>query len=91
MKATVHSCEWKSRKHGFAVFDEYEVELSEETMLEELQKLVGGLIELVVMDDGTELIVNEEGIMLDLPLNKWALANNLILGGTVVKLHGKLP
>ena len=37
--------------------------------LERLQALVGGLIEFVAMPDGTELCVNEEGRVRDLPRN----------------------
>ena len=39
--------------------------------LEGMQKVVGGLIEMLTLDDyGTCLICNEEGKLLDLPLNR---------------------
>lgn len=40
--------------------------------LEELQGLVGGLIELMPLEDGGWLIINEEGKLQPLPYNKQA-------------------
>ncbi len=40
--------------------------------LPELQKLVGGYIELVRTVDGKEMIINEEGKLKDLPINNKA-------------------
>jgi hypothetical protein len=40
-----------------------------EFTLEELQVLVGGYIELVSTRDGLQMYVNEEGLVLDLPIN----------------------
>ncbi len=37
--------------------------------LEELQKYVGGLIEIVRTKDGKPMIINEEGKINDLPIN----------------------
>lgn len=42
--------------------------------LEELQKLVGGLIEIVRTKDGKPMIINEEGKINDLPVNQKATA-----------------
>ena len=38
--------------------------------LKTMQGLVGGHIELVRLDDGIDLFVNEEGLLLGLPLNR---------------------
>ena len=45
-----------------------------EPTLEELQKLVGGYIELKELNDDTQLILNEEGHILRLPTNKKAMS-----------------
>ena len=42
--------------------------------LEELQKYVGGLIEIVRTKDGKPMIINEEGKINDLPVNQKATA-----------------
>jgi len=42
--------------------------------LEELQAFVGGRIEFVTLDETRSLCVNEEGKLLDLPLNQLATA-----------------
>ena len=57
-----------------------------EPTLAELQGLVGGLIEVVYLEDGKQLIVNEEGVLLDLPLNQTAsmLAGQPIVGNAVI-------
>ena len=43
------------------------------TTLDALQLLVGGYIEMVNFTDGSALIVNEEGLLLDLPDNPAAI------------------
>jgi len=51
--------------------------------LEEMQGLVGGLIEFVMLDDGTTLIINEEGKLQGLPCNldaTWHVADRLFSG-----------
>lgn len=45
--------------------------LTKKTRLETLQKLVGGYIE-VININGKDLILNEEGIILELPMNPWS-------------------
>lgn len=40
--------------------------------LKEMQELVGGYIELVYLPEGKCLIINEEGLLLGLPLNQQA-------------------
>lgn len=42
--------------------------------LEEMQRMVGGIIEIVYFDDNTVMVVNEEGKLLGLPLNMDATA-----------------
>jgi len=42
--------------------------------LEELQGYVGGLIEIVPLTDGEIMVVNEEGLINDLPINPVATA-----------------
>ena len=54
--------------------------------LETLQSDVGGYIELVELDNGDQLIVNEEGLLLSLPFNQnaSALAGRRIVGNAVL-------
>ena len=61
--------------------------------LENLQELVGGWIEAVHLDDGLTLVVNEEGLIHNLPANQ-ALAETYVPGardgmifGNAVCLH----
>ena len=42
--------------------------------LEEMQRMVGGIIEIVYFDDNTVMVINEEGKLLGLPLNRDATA-----------------
>jgi hypothetical protein len=44
--------------------------------LDEMQAFVGGLIEPVYLEDGTTMLVNEEGLLMGLPMN--ALASALV-------------
>lgn len=44
------------------------VEISKPT-LEDLQKAVGGYIEAVTLPNGKVMVVNEEGLLNDLPIN----------------------
>ena len=57
-----------------------------EPTLEEMQKFVGGLIELVPLENGDQLIVNEEGLIHQLPHNESAslLAGQIIVGNAMV-------
>ena len=50
-----------------------------EHTLENLQKIVGGLIEYVELDYNTDLICNEEGKLLGLELNR-KLENDIVAG-----------
>jgi hypothetical protein len=58
--------------------------------LEEMQEFVGGLIELVYLKNGDHLIINEEGILLELSKNHEAseIAGQIILGNALI-LKGK--
>jgi len=55
--------------------------------LEDFQKAVGGYIEALNIGSGKYLVVNEEGLMMNLPLNKSATAiwrNGPIVGNAVI-------
>lgn len=58
--------------------------------LEEMQKYVGGYIEIVRGPNSSKLIVNEEGLLQGLPLNRLAslAANRYIVGDVLVLLKG---
>ena len=45
------------------------VTLTEQASLEELQKVVGGFVEVVTLADGRQLVCNEDGQSKGLPLN----------------------
>ena len=70
----------------------------EKPSLEEAQKLVGGLVQLIELRNGDQMLVNEEGIMYDLPINQKAtdialsMSTAYLLGGILgdaVILKGK--
>jgi hypothetical protein len=54
--------------------------------LKQLQDMVGGYIEIVRLSDGRQLVVNEDGLSLELPVNHVAstLAGCLIVGPAVL-------
>lgn len=54
--------------------------------LEECQKFVGGLIAIVPLMDGSQMIVNEDGLPLDLPFNDKAsqMAGQHLVGDVLV-------
>ena len=54
--------------------------------LEEAQKFVGGLVEIVYLMDGAQMLVNEEGLLMELPVNPMASvwAGKLIVGNALV-------
>lgn len=58
----------------------------EKPTLEQLQEAVGGLIQIVPLQDGRYMVVNEEGLILDLPYNKAAsrVAGFPIVGDAVI-------
>jgi hypothetical protein len=62
--------------------------------LKEAQTLVGGYVEMVTLNDGSQLLVNEEGLLRQLSLNEEAtrLWGSQVFGhlcGPVVHLTGK--
>jgi hypothetical protein len=83
--------------------------LTSKTRLETLQNLVGGYIEVIhIIDElesikqgkiiGNDLVINEEGILLELPYNSWSrtVAKNSIwennpFFGDIILIDGKLP
>tara|TARA_R100000458_G_C8277761_1_gene253414 strand:+ start:6242 stop:6496 length:255 start_codon:yes stop_codon:yes gene_type:complete len=65
--------------------------INEPRTLKQLQKLVGGYIEVYHMEDGRQLVINEEGKMMNLQHNQTAtdlLPNNFyndtVVGDAVV-------
>ena len=54
--------------------------------LKEAQEFVGGLVQMIDLPSGQQLLVNEEGLLKDLPLNFEAseLAGHLIVGPALV-------
>ena len=44
----------------------------EQPSLEKTQELVGGLVELITLNNGDQMLVNEEGLLKDLPENEQA-------------------
>tara|TARA_R110002167_G_scaffold135451_1_gene321894 strand:+ start:7871 stop:8143 length:273 start_codon:yes stop_codon:yes gene_type:complete len=65
--------------------------------LDQLQKLVGGYIEVLELKDNTQLIINEEGKMMGLPYNDTATqimhynfgrSADYVVGDAII-LHGK--
>lgn len=88
MNATVHKCEWLVGK-VCAKIETLEIKLSKKDRLKRLQEIVGGYIEIVHWK-GKDLVINEEGLLLGLPINQWALAQGLNLVGNIVEIDGLL-
>ena len=83
--------------------------LNDKSNLDTLQKIVGGLIEVIYIvplldqlrgnfENGKDLIINEEGKLLDLPVNPWSqlVGLNSIweaeeFRGDMVLVEGRLP
>ena len=83
--------------------------LTSKTRLKTLQRLVGGYIEVIYIvsfldqlrgkfDGGKDLVINDEGLLLDLPVNPWSqlVALNSIyedhdFRGDIILIDGKLP
>jgi len=59
----------KSEQPGYAKTIHKE---KDKLTLEQLQKLVGGYIECITLKDGRQMIINEEGKLMDLPQNETA-------------------
>jgi hypothetical protein len=54
--------------------------------LEELQEIVGGYIEIVQLGDRKVMVVNEDGVFFNLPINTKAtnLYNSVIVGDVLI-------
>ena len=83
--------------------------LNDKSNLETLQKLVGGLIEVIFIvplldqlrgnfDNGKDLVINEEGLLLDLPINPWSqivgfnsIWEDTEFRGDIILVEGRLP
>ena len=89
MKATFHKCEWYGDEKKVSIFSKEEIEIPKDCTLEFLQDLVGGLIE-IYNHEGKDLIFNEEGSLLNLPLNPFAVSQGLYLVGNIIEVHGVL-
>lgn len=79
------------------------------TPLKELQKMVGGYIEVIHVVDllesfkqgkpiGKDLVINEEGKLLNLPFNPWSyfvgknsIWKDEIFFGNIILIDGRLP
>jgi hypothetical protein len=58
--------------------------------LEEMQRFVGGLIEPVYLDDERIILVNEEGLLLNMPVNMRAsMLVGFPLAGPALLVSGK--
>lgn len=81
------------------------VRLNKKTRLDQLQKLVGGFVEVIYLiksgeeylNNGKDLVLNEEGLLFDLPVNPWSakIAQGTIweheeFRGDLVLINGKL-
>lgn len=80
------------------------ISFSEDESLSSLQKLVGGYIEIIHIvteanrELGNDLVINEEGILFDLPVNPWSqyitrgtIWATQILRGDIIMIEGCLP
>lgn len=69
-----------------------EIELPKLNRLQFMQKTVGGLIDIYYhQETGRDWIINDEGLLDELPLNAWALHQGLEVAGTIIEIHGVLP
>ena len=58
--------------------------------LEEAQAFVNGYVELLVLSKDEQIVINEEGLLKELPINYWAsLKSGRIIVGNVILLKGK--
>jgi len=76
---------------AMAVYADRKVKVAEEITisneLKPLQDFVGGLIECVDMGSGVDTIVNEEGILLELPLTLYYDDNFALFGNVLFVSH----
>jgi len=92
MKATIHKIEWLDKEKGEVLTYKQEVTLpcNSESRLKALQRYVGGWID-IYHHEGDDLVINDEGYIIEEPLNHWAFDQGLELFGTIVQVHGQLP
>ncbi len=88
MKATVHECKWMIEGE-VASFRSFTIEFDENECYDILSGHVGGLID-VCHIDGKDIVVNDEGLLLNMPLNPWAKAQDMYLVGTIIECEGRL-
>jgi hypothetical protein len=69
------------------VVEDYDV-----SSLEKLQKAVGGYIQIVTIDNQMCLVVNEEGLLMELPVNNWAssYSGQLIVGDVILMKRNEI-
>lgn len=87
MKATVHKME---QTDNTIIYFKYDVILPDpDNRLEFFQKIVGGWID-IYHEKGRDLVFNDEALLLNLPLNYWAMEKGIPLRGSIVEVHGTL-
>lgn len=76
--------------NAFATCEEETVEPKNGTdfTLEELQGYVGGYIEIIHLNDGRIMVINEEGKLLDLPVNLLATVQYQLSFGPIDQIYG---
>lgn len=91
-KATIYFCDWLDKESGEVLTYEKEIDLlpsKDGRRLKQLQILVGGMID-IYEHEGNDLVFNDEGYIVECPLNSWAISQGLQLYGTIVKVDGIL-
>jgi len=70
-----------------SVVEDYDV-----SSLEKLQQAVGGYIEIVTIDNKMCLVVNEEVLLMELPVNNWAssYSGQLIVGDVILMKRNEI-
>lgn len=91
MKATVYKVDRSPEDLEIVFFSTDRITLSDdvESRLTQLQKIVGGWID-IYNHNGDDIVINDEGLIIGEPLNFWAASQGLQLYGTIVKIDGKL-
>lgn len=89
MKATIHECT-QVDELDLVITSQTEVELPEDS-LSFLQKHVGGYIDIYHhKPTGRDWVLNDEGLLLGMPLNPFAWEQGVQLVGTIIEIHGCL-
>lgn len=74
------------------------MQLKKKMTLEEMQSFVEGLIQIVPFDDETEIVVNDEGKLDNLPVNQIATQywtdrygyTDVIVGNAIIAMKGEI-